>query len=150
MEVSKRFWSKVETSPHCWNWLGSLTYNGYGRFSLTAKKGLRAHRFAFEDFYGEIPKGLQVCHHCDNPKCVRPDHLFLGTMKENVDDRERKGRGDGKNRRGEKHPYSKLTENDVYGIRRLYQFGGISQDKLAEKFGVSQSQIWRIVHGKNW
>jgi HNH endonuclease len=150
VEPSKRFWGKVETTPNCWNWLGSFTHNGYGRFALTPMKTVRAHRFAFEDFYGEIPQGLQVCHHCDNPKCVRPDHLFLGTMKENVDDRERKGRGDGKNRKGEKHPYSKLTAQDVYQIRYLYAATTMSQDRLAEEFHISQAQIWRVIHGKNW
>jgi hypothetical protein len=92
-----RFISKVKKKPSgCWEWQGTMKKNGYGIFQDRTREGsgkqLQAHRFSFEIFHGEIPPGLLVCHHCDNPKCVNPEHLFLGTHKDNTQDMIRKGR----------------------------------------------------------
>ena len=88
-----RFWSRVRRSDGCWEWIGVRTVKRYGRHTepLTGRK-LRAHRLSWEIHFGPIPDGLCVLHHCDNPPCVRPDHLFLGTDKDNSVDRVRKGR----------------------------------------------------------
>jgi hypothetical protein len=83
----ERFWSKVDKTENCWEWTGALTPNGYGRL---AHEG--AHRVAYRLTYGDFDQGLFVCHRCDNPKCVRPDHLFLGTQFDNMRDCSTKGR----------------------------------------------------------
>lgn len=145
---SNRFWSKIKITPYCWEWGGALTHSGYGRFALTGRKTVRAHRFAFEDFYGEISKDACVLHHCDNPKCVRPDHLFWGSHKDNAMDREHKGRGADKH--GEKSAVSKLTASGVKEIREKYLPRKYTQYRLAKEYGVCQAQIWRILNGKNW
>lgn len=86
-----RFWARVEKGPDCWTW-DYPGPGGYGVF-VTGRKSYRAHRLSWEWAYGAIPSGLYVCHRCDTPPCVRPDHLFLGTAKDNAADRDRKGRG---------------------------------------------------------
>lgn len=147
MELS-RFWRNVKRGPDCWEWTLSKTWNGYGRFSLTPAKGVRAHRFAWEMTNGPIPDGMCVCHKCDNPLCVRPDHLFLGTHKDNARDRERKGRGG--DLKGENGPVAKLKNEQVAHIRWARKELKLSQYKLAAMFRVSQQQISRIVRGENW
>jgi len=85
------FWSKVQKSDGCWTWAGATWGRGYGAFKHEGRQ-VYAHRFAWEMAKGPIPAGLFVCHHCDNPLCVRPDHLFLGTHTDNMRDASRKGR----------------------------------------------------------
>lgn len=98
----KRFWSNVKKTRGCWWWVGAKFSNGYGRF--WASKEYLAHRASWLLINGSVPKGLHVLHHCDNPSCVRPEHLFLGTQKDNMIDMRIKGRGD-------KHHYRKMREN---------------------------------------
>jgi hypothetical protein len=97
---------------------------------------------------GEIPKELFVLHKCDNPKCVRLDHLFLGTRQDNVDDMVKKGRR--ADTHGEKCPSSKLTKIQVDAIRNRYSAGGTSQRKLAKEYGTCKSTIGYIVRQENW
>ncbi len=87
-----RFWAKVGKTEGCWLWKGRRTESGYGHFGIRSGKMCRAHRFSFELAYGPIPSGMYICHHCDNPPCVRPDHLFVGTNSDNAKDAIAKGR----------------------------------------------------------
>ena len=86
-----RFWKKVNKTSTCWEWTAHKLYNGYGRFNLNGKTDY-AHRISWQFATGEYPKGKQILHLCDNPSCVRPDHLFLGTITDNMSDRNKKGR----------------------------------------------------------
>ncbi len=145
MKASTRFWSKVKKTPSCWNWTAGTWPDGYGRF-YCAGEVISAHRQAYEWQCGPIPDGMQVLHTCDNPPCVRGDHLFLGTNADNVADRVAKGRSS----TGEGRPNHKLTEEDVSELRGLYAHGNESMPRLARRFGVVVSQVWRIIHGVEW
>jgi hypothetical protein len=88
-----RFWAKVDCTKECWTWTASVfTQTGYGQFALTPRKPVNAHRMSWELSFGDIPSGMYVLHKCDNRSCVRPDHLFLGTQKDNMVDMSNKGR----------------------------------------------------------
>ena len=132
------FLSKLDRSGDCWLWTGKLTRwpIGYAPF-----RGTYAHRFSYELYYGPIPSGLQVLHKCDVRHCVRPDHLFLGTMVDNMRDRHRKGR----DAKGENAGNSKLTASDVVAIRRNYVPRVVSQRLLAARYGVSQRAIGNVL-----
>jgi hypothetical protein len=147
--LGDRFWDKVEKIPGgCWVWTAGKIKRGYGRFRLNGKLVL-AHRIAYQDLVGPIPEGLFVCHHCDNLSCVNPEHLFLGTVVDNVDDMMRKGRD--VNPRGEQHGMAKLSENEVVEIRRRVAAGEYkSQTKLGKEFGVSNQLISRIASRGVW
>lgn len=93
----ERFWSHVEKTDGCWHWLAYRDRRDYGRFMVAAGKPMLAHRFSYLLAYGELPDDLHVCHHCDTPSCVRPDHLFLGTDADNLRDMARKGRAANQN-----------------------------------------------------
>src|SRR5688572_5586831 len=87
-----RFWSKVDKTTTCWLWVGTRHYKGYGDFAPSGQKKVKAHRYSWELHKGKIPNGMQVLHRCDNPPCVNPDHLFIGTNRDNVSDAIAKGR----------------------------------------------------------
>ena len=140
-----RFWSKVNIPDNlddCWEW-STGTRNGYGAYWLDGRY-CSAHRVSWELFHHEtIPEGMCVCHHCDNKLCVNPDHLFLGTIADNMTDKIMKGR----HYRGEAHWKSKLTQDQVLEIRSRK---GQTQQSLADDFGVSQQQIYRILSRRSW
>lgn len=141
----ERFWRNIEKQENgCWTWKGAKLTNGYGAFSVGTKR-ISAHRFSWKIHYGDIPAGHVVCHKCDNPPCVNPEHLFIGTNAENQHDKATKGRS----ARGEKNPKSKLTEKDVFRIRELID-EGLSSRRIAEVFGVRHAAILTIKNGKNW
>jgi hypothetical protein len=153
----ERFWSKVSKSETCWTWTAKKRPGGYGLFSLGGKM-LQAHRVSWTFENGEIPDGMDVCHKCDNPSCVRPDHLFLGTHTDNMHDMIAKGRENmygrksavPKSTRGENSHTAKLTLLQVTEIRRLYAEEHVRVGQLAKLFGVCHSNISLIVHSKRW
>ena len=145
--IQERFEAKFTKSDGCWEWNAGKR-NGYGAFWI-AERRQYAHRISYRLYVGEIPAGLCVCHRCDNPGCVNPDHLFLGTQADNMRDCENKGRGVHCVMSGEKHGRSKLTAAQVVEIRAKYA-NGATQSDLAKEFGVSQQTISVIVRGHNW
>jgi hypothetical protein len=153
--IVTRFWSKVEKTETCWQWTAGCFRAGYGAFQYQ-RRAWKAHRFAYMLTHGPIPEGLNVCHHCDNPACVRPDHLFLGTFADNSADMVAKGRqGKGDNvptehrRRGVRHHRAKVTEDDVREIRRRHG-AGETQTALAAIFGLDQTTVSDLVRWKIW
>ena len=146
-KVVDRFWAKVkrgEGADSCWEWDAGTDRDGYGVFSFRGE-WIYAHRFAHVAFCDPVPAGLLVCHHCDNPKCVRPDHLFLGTHGDNHADRGRKHR----QARGAKCHTTKLNPAKVLAIRAGHG-AGQSQRQLAAVFGVARNSIRCILSGKSW
>lgn len=145
----KRFWSKVNVGEvgECWDWLAQTDGWDYGRFQIHDKPW-QAHRVAWILTYGPIPEGLGVLHHCDNPGCCNPYHLFLGTPADNVADAVRKGRQRGP--KGERNPKSKLTEDNVLDIRELHDTGEWTQREIAEEFDVSRGAIRGVVNRRTW
>ena len=137
-----RFWRHVRKTDECWEWQAGIGVHGYGQYRHTL-----AHRFAWESTTGAIPAGQQVLHRCDNRRCVRPTHLFLGTQAENLADMRAKGRD--RPPRGEAHPRSKLTASQVAEIRTRRRAGELLKD-LATEFGVSDHQISNIANGRQW
>lgn len=141
-----RFWSFVNKTGEddCWTWKGAKLTNGYGAFSVGIKR-ISAHRFSWKLHFGDIPKNMVVCHKCDNPPCVNPKHLFLGTDAENQRDKKLKGRA----ARGESNSKAKLRESDVREIRELIS-QGLSARQIAKRYGVLHAAILDIKSGKNW
>ncbi len=140
----RAFWSKVDKSSNCWTWTACTT-NGYGQ-SRFGSKTYRSHKLAWILENGSVPDGLHVCHKCDNPLCVRPSHLFLGTNAVNIADKVTKQR----HSRGQSHGMAKLDDLCVRLIREIYAGGAFQQKALAKFFGVSKSAISAIVLGHKW
>lgn len=175
-DIEERFWRKVDkkSESECWEWKANIV-GGYGVFAFSHLKTIKAHRFSYELKYGKIPDGMLVCHHCDNPKCVNPNHLFLGTPADNMRDRDAKGRqakGDANGARlhpermargkkhgsylhpesvpkGSKNGRTKLTESDVVNIKKLLKTKE-SQASIGKRFGVTRFVIWKIKVGLSW
>lgn len=150
----KRFWDKVNKTEGCWLWTAWTNNKGYGALSWKHPWGgyqnKLAHRISWELANGEIPPGMCILHKCDTPSCVRPDHLFLGTKKDNSQDMLRKGRHYHHEVRGEEHPGSKITAAQVKYARLLYFAERRSAPEIAEFFGLSKHIIADIMRGKTW
>ena len=142
--LEERFWSKVRKTDGCWLWDGARIKNKYGTFRLDPGATVRAHRMSWELTNGPIHNDLHVLHKCDNPSCVRPDHLFLGTHKENMMDMSKKGRSP---RRGIGNP--KLTREQVLEVRRRFS-GGETKKHIALSLGVHPKTIELLIRGKTW
>lgn len=139
--IRNRIESKIEKKDGCWNWTGLLNRTGYGIIGMSGRAKL-AHRISFEAYAGRIPELMCVLHKCDNRRCVNPDHLFIGTRKDNADDRGDKGRS----AKGESNGQSKLSEMEVLQIIGDHR----SQADIARSYGVSGSTISRIKSRKSW
>ena len=146
IDAITRFWSLVDKRgpDECWPWLGTGGHLGHGHFTVSGRN-VGAHRFAYELAHGTVPDGLFICHHCDNPSCCNPAHLFAGTITDNHRDMVSKGR----QLKGEQFPQAKLTDDGVREVRRL-RMAGLSQQAIADRFGVSQVVISLILRGKTW
>lgn len=149
-QIEAKFWANVQKTSHCWEWTGTKSKTGYGVLytphkTTDSRRRIFAHRFVHELYHGPIPEGMLVCHHCDNPGCVNPDHLWLGSDQENTADRHRKGR----TVTGEKHTQAKVSEADVLLIRAKARTGR-SYASLAREFSLSLQQVSRIVRRVNW
>ena len=147
--VEERFWSFVDKSGECWVWTAG-TKNGYGVFHPKGGVWLLAHRYSYELANGTIPGGLFVLHECDNPPCVRHDHLFLGTHADNIHDSMRKGRARSYSAVGEEHHNHKVTEDDVRQLRALYDAGGVGCTTLGRMFGIHEDTARQIAKRKTW
>lgn len=143
----ERFMSYVQKTDGCWIWTGGKARAGYGTFHVTGNKYVPAHRFSYMLSKGPIPEGLYICHKCDNPPCVNPDHLFAGTQVENMQDAIRKGRF---KIQGEDSWHSKLTTLEVLGIREAYANGGVIKAELARRYCVTPQLIGKIISRKLW
>lgn len=144
---TERFFQKVIKSDGCWTWGGAMFTHGYGRALWQGKVGAVAHRVSWMIHNGPIPDGMLVCHSCDNPPCVRPDHLFLGTHRDNMKDMLSKGRQ--RHDAGEACNATKLTAEAVIDIRARSAVG-VRSKVLAAIHGVTSDNINRIVNRNTW
>lgn len=148
--LAERFWRhvlRIDDLFSCWEWTGSRFANGYGQFG-SDKTSRMAHRIAYRLAFGEFDNSLYVCHKCDNPPCVRPNHLFLGSGVDNMQDALRKGRHVPA-RAGDRNPNAKLTAQQVREMRQLF-VEGWKQAELIARFSVSSATVWHIVHNKSY
>lgn len=144
--LEQRFWKKVDKTPTCWNWTSSQNGDGYGQlqysYNHATRKTVRilAHRYSWM-LHNSNSQPQNVLHHCDNPKCVRPDHLYSGTKSDNARDTLRRNRGFGS---------SKLSPDNVREIRALLVSEQHTNRAIAKRFGVSDNMITFIKHGHYW
>jgi len=152
--MTEKFWAAVEKTDGCWLWQKSCGGHGYGQFYAERRKPIATHRFAWTLTNGPIPDGLHVLHHCDNKRCVRPSHLFLGTQSDNMRDMCAKGRHARHSTRGEDAGTAKLTETAVRDIRRRLVRGtrqapGNTRD-LAKQYGVTTQAVCAVASKRTW
>lgn len=158
-----KFWGKIDKSGpipnhqqhlgRCWKWCGSKLVSGYGLYTFRRhQKGIQnrvlVHRLVWVLFNGPIPNGKWILHHCDNPACCNPDHLFCGTPADNGRDKSLKGRSNPPV--GERAGNSKLTDEDVIEIRKVCSLGTVNQTEIAKLYKIGQYEISRIKNRKRW
>lgn len=151
--LSDRFHEKVRRSNDCWEWVGAIHHSGYGAIKAEGGRSspmIAAHRVAWLLCFGEIPVDMSVLHKCDNRSCVRPDHLFLGTQQDNVDDCISKGRNRCGRLCGEDNGCAKLKEIQVLEIRREYREKRKMPTELSRLFGVSRQTVKDIISYRKW
>ena len=155
-QFQERFWSYVDRSAGpdaCWPWTRSKLKFGHGQIggqSGDVRWMYPSHRVAYALHHGLVPEGQCVLHHCDNPPCCNPKHLFLGTRVDNMADMNAKGRHNYRTHRGTDHGNAKLTDGDVREMRRAYAAKEATQCGLATRFGLTQATVWAILHRKTW
>lgn len=138
--------AKFDLITGCFIWYGAKQKNGYGHRNVNGKTKL-VHRISYEETFGPIPKGMLVCHSCDNRLCINPQHLFLGTHKDNTNDMMRKGRGSWGHTKGERNAKTILKDSEVRNIYRLFKSNKFTRFELSKKFNASWNTINRIVSG---
>lgn len=148
--IEDRFWEKVDktTSPNgCWLWTAAVSSAGYGQINQGGQHGthIAAHKLSWQLANGPRPEHLCICHRCDNPRCVNPEHLFLGTQKDNIQDALKKGRKPF----GEKHPLARWSEGDIRAMFAM-RARGATQTEIADHFGTKQPAIQSILSRKAW
>jgi hypothetical protein len=145
----ERFWAKVNKLPSgCWEWTGATNKGGYGILHTLAYDSQKAHRLAWELTHGPIPDGLLICHHCDNPPCCNPDHLFLGTHTDNMKDAFSKGRIS--RPKGDSHHNAKMSSEEVALARQLHTEGKTTGAALARRFGMSKAAMCKLLRGETY
>lgn len=147
--IKQSFYSKVlmPNDKGCMLWIGAKRANGYGHLGKYGKS-IAAHRLSYFIHYGDT-KGLNVLHKCDTPLCVAPEHLFLGTLSDNIQDCIKKGRFHTGDSRGEKNGRAKLTEQEVISIKKRMS-AGVQAKELAKRYGVLPAQIYKIYNNQAW
>jgi len=138
------FWFYTDVQDGCWNWTSNIQSKGYGTLTWQ-RKMTYAHRLSYEIHYGPIPSGAFVCHTCDNPSCVNPEHLFIGSPKDNSSDMVAKNR----QCKGSAFPQSKLTTRDIKEMRRLRN-NGYTYQRLADRYKISKSHARHCVNKRYW
>jgi hypothetical protein len=149
MTKHSTFWEKVDQTDSCWVWKASRDRYGYGQLTYQGRHRM-AHHIAYELIKGRIPADLCVLHSCDNPSCVNPDHLYVGTRKQNTQDMMQRGRDKHGQLCGSSNATAKLTENDVRTIRWMHENGTLTNQAIAEYFGVTGALIGMIIKRKIW
>lgn len=159
---ANRFWSKVKKTKTCWEWIAYRNRLGYGVLNIRGKSTL-AHRFVWFLTHGPFPREALICHHCDNPSCVNPNHLYQGTPRSNVQDCLSRGRHVAP--KGEKHwtkqfgkriargnssPVARLTEAQVLAIRARYALGWKNKTRLGKEYKIDNSVITDILNREIW
>ena len=153
--IEERFWSKVDKTPgygpdgDCWFWAGAKNDGGYGKITANGRRAYRAHRLSYELVHGPIPEGQCVLHRCDIRACVRPEHLFLGTVADNNKDTAHKGRIRGGQGKGSAHPKAVINERIVEMIWSLQQ-QGLNPTSIAQTLKLNRSTVKNIVYGGYW
>lgn len=147
MTPETRFWARVKKTKTCWIWTGAKNSKGYGDIMINGKHE-KSHRYSYLISKGEIPYNKHVLHHCDNPTCVNPEHLWIGTNHENVLDKISKGRDS--NKSGKNNPNVKLNGEKVNKIRKLYKQGEHNMVQIGKIFNVNRNVISRVVNQKYW
>lgn len=146
LRLETKLMSQLYIQPNeCWIYTGGHDDYGYGWLEDN-----RTHVISFNCFKGQVPINMCVCHTCDNPSCFNPDHLYLGTKRNNIQDMWKSGRGIVPNTVGIMNGSAVLNEDDVLEIRKLYELGNYTQKELGVIYRVDNSTIWKIVHRKSW
>jgi len=143
--TEERFWSRVHKTDTCWLWMGTITTGGYGRIQVNCKL-ICTHRLSWEMRYGKIPKGMFALHKCDVPNCVNPNHLYIGTTQDNMNDKVNRGRSP----RGESHGNNRLKESQIRSIRKINSFDIFTQAEIGKIFSVARETTRDIINKKIW
>jgi hypothetical protein len=148
-KLEETFWHNVQITDDCWLWTAGKT-NGYGELYDNGNHiHIYAHRFSYQLFFGSVPDGLFVCHHCDNPGCVNPMHLFCGTNADNMADMVTKGRSNFTGAKGERNRHAKLVASQVITLRQD-RLSGLSIKELANIYAIGRSDVSKILLGQRW